>query len=311
MKYYNALISGNCENYFSNLEQYIASQYEKNISDEFIEPAVTKTTNLQEIVLNDNDAVIFANFRSDRARQLAHLIFASGYYNFNPPNRRKNLFFVTMTKYEGTNESTVALDQPKLIKTFGEYISNLGYSQVRIAETEKYAHVTFFFDGGCEKVLLNCRKILVPSKKVATYDLFPAMSCVEITDRLIEVASGYNFIIVNFANPDMVGHTGNYEKTVLSLEKLDEQLNRIFEWINKINGTIFLTADHGNAETMLTNDGKPVTSHTSNPVFFVCSDNKFSLANGDLGNVAPTILEYAGLPIPVEMTKKSLIHPKK
>lgn len=271
-KTYDVMIKG-IGNSFKDPLAYIESQYHKNILDEFIEPAFNESEPLKTITIQDNDSVFFANFRPDRARQLSHYIFGSKYYKSKPKLRRKNLCFITMMQYEGIIPTAVVFPQENYKNTLGEVIAKNKLKQLRIAETEKYAHVTFFFDGGKEINYQNETKILVPSnKKVATYDLAPEMSCEKITDELLNQLGKYNLIVLNYANPDMVGHTGNYNATVRGLESLDIQIGRVMKACEEKNITIFFTADHGNAEVMLDAKKNPVTKHTSNLVPLVCTD---------------------------------------
>jgi len=203
--------------------------------------------------------------------------------------------------------STQAFPNENMLNTFGEYISNKNLTQLRIAETEKYAHVTYFFDGGVEKDLPGCKRILIPSPKVATYDLKPEMSANEITDKLLEVVDNYDVVILNFANCDMVGHTGNMEATIKAIETVDKNIGRIFAKANELNATMLITADHGNCDIMLDDNNNVITSHTTSPVPFIVTDKNIKLKNGKLGDIAPTMLEILGLEQPVEMTGESLI----
>lgn len=305
---YKALL-GVSKNKFNDPIGYIETQYQNQITDEFIYPAINANLNSDQFALNNNDGVIFFNFRPDRARQMSHLIFNSNYYNYQPELKRKeNLFFVTMMNYEGIVPSEFAFPPQTIKNSLGEVIANNNLKQLRIAETEKYAHVTFFFDGGFEVNLSNETKTLIPSLKVATYDLAPEMSCKAITDALLEKLNNFDFTVLNFANPDMVGHTGNYQACIKALEALDVQIKRIVDFCKANQITMFLTADHGNAEVMIDNNNNPVTKHTINPVPFVCTDKNVNFnQTGILANIAPTILEYLNLSKPKEMTAKSLL----
>ncbi|WP_027119399.1 2,3-bisphosphoglycerate-independent phosphoglycerate mutase [[Mycoplasma] testudinis] len=305
---YETLLNGTGPK-FKDPVEYIKQSYANKEADEFLKPAINGNVPLKDVTIQDKDAVVFANFRPDRARQLSHYIFGSKYYDSNPKLRRKNLFFVTMMQYEGIEPSNVAFPPEMFKNTLGEVVANLGLSQLRIAETEKYAHVTFFFDGGKEVEYKKEKKILVPSNRsVATYDLAPEMSCKGITDELLPTLGKFDITILNFANPDMVGHTGKYEPAVKALEALDVQVGRIIEACEKNKVTLFFTADHGNAEVMKDKDGKPVTKHSVNPVPFSCTDKTVKIATGGkLGNVATTILDYMGIVTPKEMDEKSLL----
>lgn len=294
---------------FSNVIDYVNTQYANGITDEFIEPACNKK---RDGFIKDNDAVIFANFRPDRARELTHLLKKSSYYDFDPKERRKNLFVVSMMKYEGIDSvDEIAFDSTEIKMPLGEVLADNGLSQLRLAETEKYAHVTFFFDGGKEVDYKNEEKILVSSPKVETYDLAPGMSAREITDKFIENAKNFDVVIMNYANADMVGHTGIFEKAVESIEILDEQIGRLFKKIEELGGQLLITADHGNAEIMLDDKNNVVTKHTSSPVPFIITnkDIKFKNVTGGLSNVAGTMLDLLNIPVPSVMDQ-SLIAKK-
>ena len=307
---YNAII-GETTNKFTDVETYVQESYKNNVTDEFIVPAINASVDKSEVALSDNDAVIFANFRPDRARELVHCIYGSTYYDYKPSIVKKNIFMVTMSQYEGITPSAVAFPPVKLKNILGEVIEKNGLSQLRIAETEKYAHVTFFFDGGKEIDFQNEKKILVPSPKVATYDLKPSMSATEITEELIPTIGKFDVTILNFANGDMVGHTGNLPATIAAIECVDVQLKRIYEECQAKGVTMFILADHGNAEEMLTNDEKPVTKHTTNPVWFIVTDKNYTIApGGKLANIAPSILKYLNINIPLEMDEKPIIDKK-
>lgn len=302
---YDVLI-GNTDKTFTDIYKYIDEQYAANINDEFFTPTIN--ADIEKAKINDNDSIIFANFRPDRAREISHLIIGSNYYDYVNKNKKKNLFFATMMKYEGIEPSFVLFPPTKITNTIGEVISKNGLSQLRIAETEKYAHVTFFMDGGIEIDFPKEDKILIDSPKVNTYDEAYKMSAGGITKKLLEVMGNYDLIILNFANPDMLGHTGNIEKTILSIEFIDSQINIIWDKITELNGTMFLTSDHGNAESMLDEKGNIVTAHTTNLVPFVCTDKNILLKkSGNLSNIASTILQYIMLDIPKEMTSSSLL----
>lgn len=301
---------GNYQNTFNDIKKYINDSYQNDVTDEFLLPAFnTSYSDKKQITIEDNDAIIFANFRPDRARELSHCIFGSNYYDYQPPCRKQNLFFVTMMTYEGIVPSSVAYPQVILKNTLGEVISKNNLSQLRVAETEKYAHVTFFFDGGTEIVYPNETKIIVPSPKVATYDLQPQMSANEVCDKILQHMDNTDVIIANFANSDMVGHTGNLEASIKAIETIDGCLKKIFDRSLITRTTLFMTADHGNADMVLDDNNKPVTAHTLNPVPFVVTDKNIKLIDGGkLANIAPTILQYLGINIPKEMEEKSLIN---
>lgn len=303
---YNNLLGLNKKNSTKNFIEYVNSQYNKNINDEFLEPCYLDTN--ENIFIDNDDTVIFANFRPDRARQISHALIGSDYYS-EDFIRRKNLFLAIMMNYEGINPNLVIYPLAKIENTIGEVVAKNGLSQLRITETEKYAHVTFFMDGGIELNFNREEKILINSPKVETYDLAPEMSAELICDKLLEKMSKFDFIILNFANPDMVGHTGNFEKAVIAIECIDKQIGKILSKINELNGTMFLTADHGNAEIMLDDNNKVVTAHTTSLVPFICTDKKikFLKKSGKLSNIAPTILKYLGIEIPKEMDESPLI----
>lgn len=304
LAYNNILGYGKTE--FHSLVEYVHKC--NNVSDEFIIPAYNADYHKDEIALKDNDAVIFANFRPDRARQLCHLIIGSNYYHHQPSHKLKNIYLVTFTKYEGIDKAHVAFESMKLPNTLGKVIADNGLKQLRIAETEKYAHVTFFFDGGKEIKYPNEQKILVPSPKVATYDLQPEMSAPIITEKLLETIGKYDLTVLNFANGDMVGHTGNLEATIKAVETVDDCIGEIYDKARENNVTLFITADHGNADCMLTKDNRPVTKHTTNPVMLIVTDENYQLKDGGkLSNLAPTILNYMGIAIPSEMNQPSLL----
>jgi 2,3-bisphosphoglycerate-independent phosphoglycerate mutase len=282
--------------------------YEQNITDEFLLPALNNIYAKEEITINDNDAIIFANFRPDRARELSHMVYGSSYYDYQPTVRRKNLFFVTMMNYEGIEPSMVAYPPVQLKNVFGKVLADNNLRQLRIAETEKYAHVTFFFDGGVEITYPHETKIIVPSPKVPTYDLQPEMSAPEVCDKLLANMNANDVIICNFANGDMVGHTGNLTATIKAVETVDAMIGKIYQAAIANDFTMFVTADHGNADEELDVNNHPVTAHTLSPVPFIVTDTNIKLnSDGKLSNIAPTMLDYMGVAIPSEMTEPSLI----
>ncbi|MGL4768864.1 MAG: 2,3-bisphosphoglycerate-independent phosphoglycerate mutase [Mycoplasmoidaceae bacterium] len=306
LAYDNMIGKGNAK--FNDILNYIEEQYNKDINDEFIEPAYKDKDDL----LKNNDAILFANFRPDRARELCHLIYGSNYYDYELKGRLSNIFLATMTKYEGIEPSAILFPPDDIVMTFGEVINKAGLSQLRIAETEKYAHVTFFFDGGKELSYSNSKRILVDSPKVKTYDLTPSMSALEICNQLAPLIPNYDVIILNFANPDMVGHTGNFDKTVEAIEVIDTLIGRLKLVMETNNGTMFITADHGNAEYMIDAKNNIVTAHSTNDVPFISTEKEieFMKKKGSLSNIAPTILDFMGLSIPSEMTSSSLLKKK-
>lgn len=301
-KMYKALL-GQEGNKFDNVIDYLHEQYDKGIFDEFIEPAMfSKTNNF----VKDTDSIIFFNFRPDRARQLSHMFIGSKLYDYVPSSKVKINQFVSMMKYEGI-ECDIAFDEMIISMPIGRALEVAGKSQLRLAETQKYAHVTYFMDGGNDIEFKNAHRIMVPSLRIDSYADAPHMSAEKITDELIANALKYDNVIMNFANPDMVGHTGNLKATIEAVSFLDTQFARIIKWAQENNVTVFITADHGNAEITEDQNNKPATKHTSSPVFLICSDKSIKLADGKLANVAPTILDYMGVKQPVEMDEKSLI----
>ena len=285
----------------------VQKSYDAGVTDEFVVPVVC----CPEAVIAENDSVIFMNFRPDRAREITRALVDP---DFTDLKRKKGYFplhFVCTTEYDATMPNvTVAFPKQKLTNIFGEYISNLGLTQLRIAETEKYAHVTFFFNGGVEQVFPGEDRVLIPSPSVPTYDLKPDMSAHEVTDACVErILSGkYDVIILNFANCDMVGHTGVYEAARLAVETVDECVNRVVEATSQMGGISLITADHGNADRMLEDDGvTPYTAHTTSPVPFYIVGADVKLRDGRMADIAPTMLDLMGLEKPAEMDGETLI----
>ena len=288
---------------------YAARVYgEENVTDEFVVPTVCA----EGAEIGADDSIIFFNFRPDRAREITRTFVDPEFTGFE---RKKGFFpvkYVCMTQYDATMPNVLVAFKPQSLKnTFGEYISDKGLTQLRIAEKEKYAHVTFFFNGGVEKQYPNEDRVLVNSPKVATYDLQPEMSAYEVTDRLIErIESGkYDVIILNYANCDMVGHTGVFDAAKAAVEAVDTCVGRVLDAIAKQDGVALITADHGNADKMYEEDGSPFTAHTTNPVPFcvVGYPCKKLRKGGRLADIAPTMLQILGLPQPAEMDGRSLI----
>ncbi len=298
-------LKGHAQNKFINVLDYIDSQYAKNINDEFIEPGVLETS--EDVFLKDNDSVICFNFRPDRSRQLAHLIIGSDLYKVSPDHPISNIQFTSMMKYEGIDKADVAFDSMEVSTPLGKVISDAGLKQLRIAETQKYAHVTFFMDGGNDVKYNGADRILIPSLKIDNFAEAPEMSALKITDALIPVLRNYDLVIMNYANPDMVGHTGDLEATIKAVEVIDHEIKRLKEAVDALDGTMFITADHGNAEIMLDSEGHPATKHTSSDVPFITTDKNIKLENGSLANIAPTILDYMKIAKPETMDHKSLI----
>ncbi|TCG10746.1 2,3-bisphosphoglycerate-independent phosphoglycerate mutase [Mycoplasma todarodis] len=304
-KAYQAIM-GSAEQKFTDIYEYIKEQYAAGNTDEFIEPAINADSSVN--FLQDNDSVIFFNFRPDRARQLAHLMVgSSSVYDVKPSKQLKNVPVVSMMKYEGV-ETDVAFDMMEVPTPIGKVVSEAGMKQLRIAETQKYAHVTFFMDGGVDVEYPGADRILVDSVKVKSFTEAPKMSAEGIATELIKVVDQYDLTIMNFANPDMVGHTGDLPSAIIAMEELDLQVGRILDKLNEIGGTLFITADHGNAEIMIDENGGPATKHTSSPVLFVCSDKTVSLKEGGkLANVAPTVLDYMGIEKGSSMDEDSIL----
>lgn len=308
-KTYDALVNGTGEKATSAVTA-IESSYQKEIFDEFVEPTVIVNGEAPIATIEKNDSVIFFNFRPDRAREITRTLVDKEFNEFE--TKDLNLYFVCMTPYDETMPNVkVAFKKEPLKNTFGEYISNNGLTQLRIAETEKYAHVTFFFNGGEEKQYKGEDRILVPSPKVETYDLKPEMSAIEVTDKVVEAIKSekYDSIILNYANPDMVGHTGNLEASIKAIETIDNCVERVIEEINKVNGICLITADHGNSEQMIDyKTGEPHTAHTTNPVpLILVGMEGVTLKTGKLADLAPTMLDIMGLKKPDEMTGESII----
>ncbi len=282
--------------------------YASDVTDEFVVPVVCD----KEGQIHANDSVIFFNFRPDRAREITRTLVDPDFNGFVRKNGFFPLYFVCMTQYDAKMPNVqVAFKPQSLANTFGQYISDKGLTQLRIAETEKYAHVTFFFNGGVEAPCQNEDRALIASPKVATYDLKPEMSAYEVTDELLaRLDSGkYDVIILNFANCDMVGHTGVFEAAVAAVEAVDTCLGKVVDKILSMGGRALITADHGNADQMYEPDGSPFTAHTTNPVpLLLVGDKDHTLKEGGrLADLAPTMLEMLGLPKPVEMDGKSLL----
>ncbi|MBQ7246032.1 MAG: 2,3-bisphosphoglycerate-independent phosphoglycerate mutase [Firmicutes bacterium] len=288
--------------------------YANDENDEFVIPTCVGGDFVDEysLAVQDGDSMIMYNFRPDRAREITRAFVDNDFDGFERGAKFGNINYVCMTEYDASMPNvSVAYPPERLENTFGEYIASLGLTQLRIAETEKYAHVTFFFNGGVEEPNKNEDRILVPSPKVATYDLQPEMSAYQVTDQVIQAIDSdkYDVIILNFANADMVGHTGIMEAAIKAIETLDTCVPRIVEAVLGKGGQILLTADHGNADVMLDEDGNVVTSHSLNPVPLLhIAEEPVRLADGGrLSDIAPTMLTLMGLPIPKEMTGKSLV----
>jgi len=312
-KGYKAIVYGEGKHAAGALSA-VEFSYDTRVTDEFVLPTVIDDQEGKPVGrVQEGDSVIFYNFRSDRAREITRAFVDEEFPGFERPNRPK-VHFVCMTQYDETIPAPVAFPQQNLDNTLGEVLSDHGLKQLRIAETEKYAHVTFFFNGGLEEPYPNEERILIPSPKVATYNLMPEMSAMEITQTVLEQLreSDYDVIILNFANPDMVGHTGVFDATIKAVEAVDQCLGKIYEQLQKMNATLIVTADHGNAEEKI--DPKtmfPITAHSCNCVPFILVDDtskgQVLRSGGALCDVAPTILKLLQIPVPKEMTGKSLL----
>ena len=309
-KAYDAMVNGKGEKATSAI-QAVEASYQKEVFDEFIEPTVIYNQDAPVATIGKHDSVICFNFRPDRAREITRTLVDKDFNEFET-KKDLDLYYVCMTPYDETLENVeIAFKKEALENTFGEYISKHGLKQLRIAETEKYAHVTFFFNGGEEKQYEGEDRILVPSPKVETYDMKPEMSACEVTDKVVDAINSkkYDSIILNYANPDMVGHTGNLEAAIKAIETIDKCVQRVVEAVNAQNGMLLITADHGNSEQMIDyKTGEPYTAHTTNPVqlILVGKDN-IKLKEGKLADLAPTMLELMGMEIPKEMTGESII----
>ncbi|MBK6088748.1 2,3-bisphosphoglycerate-independent phosphoglycerate mutase [Ruminococcus difficilis] len=289
--------------------QAVQNSYDNGVTDEFMLPAVIAGGD----TVKAGDSVIFYNFRPDRAREITRTFVDDDFTGFERRNGRFPVTYICMTQYDATMPNVdVAFKPQQLVNTLGEYLSNNGLTQLRIAETEKYAHVTFFFNGGVEKQYEGEDRILVKSPAVATYDMQPHMSAYEVTEKCVEaIKSGkYDVIILNFANCDMVGHTGVFDAAVKAVEAVDWGVKKVSDAIAEMGGVTCITADHGNADRMIDRDGTPFTAHTTNPVPFCVvgyDECKELRAGGVLADIAPTMLDIMGLPQPEEMTGKSMI----
>ncbi|WP_117275052.1 2,3-bisphosphoglycerate-independent phosphoglycerate mutase [Mycoplasmopsis edwardii] len=303
-KAYQAIL-GNSESKFENAIDFVESQYSQDITDEFFVPSINSKLS-KDAFAKDGDSIIFFNFRPDRARQLTHLFINSDLYDVKASQPVKINKFASMMKYEGLN-TIIAFDEMEIPMPIGKVLELAGKKQLRIAETQKYAHVTFFMDGGNDIEFKNSKRIMVDSLKVESYADAPEMSAKGITDELLKNALDYDVTIMNFANPDMVGHTGNLQSTIKAVAFLDTQIKRIVEWAEANDVTVFITADHGNAEITEDENGKPATKHTSSPVMLICTDKNVKLKDGALANVAPTVLDYIKVAQPKEMDQDSLL----
>ena len=308
-KAYDALVNGIGEK-SASATKAIEDSYQKEIFDEFVVPTLICNTENEPIAtISENDSVIFFNFRPDRAREITRSLVDDEFSGFE--RTKFPLYYACFTDYDETIKNVqIVFKKDEIKNTFGEIVSNRGLTQLRIAETEKYAHVTFFFNGGEEKQYQGEDRILVPSPKVETYDMQPEMSAIEVTDKVVEAIESkkYDTIILNYANPDMVGHTGILEAAVKAIETIDECVQRVVEAIEKTEGVMLITADHGNSEQMIDySTGEPHTAHTTNVVPLVLVGKQAKLKEGRLADLVPTMLKLMGIEKPAEMTGESLI----
>ena len=304
-KAYDAIACGE-GTFEADAAEAVQKSYDAGVTDEFVVPVVC----VKNAQVRDNDSIIFFNFRPDRARDISRCFVDEDFTDIQRRTGFLSVDFVCTTEYDATLPNvTVAYPHQKLVNTFGEYISKLGLTQLRIAETEKYAHVTFFFNGGVEEVFPGEDRCLIPSPKVATYDLQPEMSAYQVTEEAVKrIESGaYDVVILNFANCDMVGHTGVYDAACKAVSTVDECVNRVVEATSKMGGVSLITADHGNAERMSDANGEPFTAHTTNLVPFYIVGASVQLRDGRLADIAPTMLDLMGLEKPSEMDGETLI----
>jgi 2,3-bisphosphoglycerate-independent phosphoglycerate mutase len=306
-KAWEAIVLGRGTSCNGSPAEAVRAQYKSGTTDEFLPPLIFSHPDEQRI--RDGDTVFFFNFRADRARQLSQAFLLPDFDGFDREVWPK-VNYVTLTQYDSTYSASFVFAPEELPKILGEVVSSAGKRQLRIAETEKYPHVTYFFNGGIEREFPGEERKIVPSPKVATYDLKPEMSAVEVTNEVLSRLADYDLIILNFANPDMVGHTGVVAAGIKAVETIDECVSRIVPAVLKLGGACVITADHGNCELMRNSDGSPNTAHTTNLVHFIyVAENarEFRVDNGILADVAPTLLSLLGLPQPKEMTGRNLL----
>ena len=311
-KAYDALVFGEGKKASTALSA-IEDSYQKEVFDEFIDPTLICNGDKPIALIEENDSVIYFNFRHDRGREITRALADKDFNEFET-KKFNNLYYVCMTEYDATMPNVHVAFKPEAVThTFGEYISDKGLTQLRIAETEKYAHVTFFFNGGVEETPFKGEdRILIPSPKVPTYDMQPEMSIDEVTSNVVDAINSkkYDVIILNFANPDMVGHTGNLEAAIKAVEAVDEAVGKVVDSVTANEGVLLITADHGNIEQMIDyKTGEPNTAHTTNPVpFILVGMPNVKLKDGKLADITPTMLDIMGLGKPSEMTGESLIN---
>jgi 2,3-bisphosphoglycerate-independent phosphoglycerate mutase len=304
---YDALVNGIGE-HTQDVLQSIEYSYSEGVTDEFIKPIICVDEKNQPLAtIAEDDVVICFNFRTDRGRQITTALTQQDFHEFNM--HKLKLHYVTMTNYDNTYENVnVVFKEDNLQMTLGEVLEKNKLTQMRIAETEKYPHVTFFFSGGREVPFQGEERSMCPSPKVATYDLQPEMSAEDVCNATLEaLKKGFDFIVVNFANPDMVGHTGDFNAVMKAIKKVDDCLKRVVHTAEEQDYSAIIIADHGNADFMINDDGTPNTAHTTNPVWCICTDKSKKVHNGILADVAPSILDLMGVAQPVEMTGKSML----
>lgn len=311
-KAYELLTEGKADFHASDPLTGLEHAYERNENDEFVAPTAIYDHHTHAVTINDGDVVIFMNFRADRAREITRAFIDPHFTGFTRNKIPKLAEFVSLTEYDATLKTTIAFPPDRLNNILAEYLSQHQLRQLRIAETEKYAHVTFFFNGGIEEPFVGEERILIPSPKVKTYDIMPEMSAFEVTQQLVAAIKNkkYDVIICNFANPDMVGHTGNFSATVKAIEAIDACLSNIIPALKEVGGEALITADHGNAEKMFDEQtGQPHTAHTHElvPFIYVGRPATVTKPNGRLSDIAPTLLYLLGLSVPKEMTGQSLL----
>lgn len=301
---YNALVYGEAE--VKGLVEGLLDSYNDNVTDEFVKPYIVD----KNATIKDGDSVVFANFRPDRAIQISLALTNPTETTLTKYEEFENLTYVSMMLYSEKVKGLVNFDLQVLDDMYGDVISKNGLKQLRIAETEKYAHVTYFFDGGIDKEIEGATRILVNSPKVATYDMKPDMSAYEVTEKVLAAIESEEFdtIILNYANCDMVGHTAVFDAAVKAVETVDECMGKVYEAVKAVNGTLIITADHGNADVIMKEDGSIWSAHTSNPVpFCVTREDVILHETGTLGDITPTMLELLGINQPAAMTGKSMI----
>lgn len=309
---YNVMVSGKGEYEYDSATEALAAAYARDENDEFVAPSVIKTPTGEPVTVEDGDAVIFMNFRADRARQFTRAFTEENFDGFNKLKTPKLADFVMLTQYAADIKASCAFPPTPLNNVLGEWLEKKGKTQLRISETEKYAHVTFFFSGGREDTFVGEDRVLIPSPKVATYDLQPEMNSVLLTDKLVEAieAGEHDVIICNYPNGDMVGHTGKFDAAVKACEAVDVAISRVLTALEKSGGECLITADHGNAEQMIDPvSGQAHTAHTCEPVPLIYVGREATMAaKGTLSDISPTILTLMGLEQPEEMTGSSLVN---